>query len=237
MVGQQTQNTDRPSFIEEKEKELLLMQNEVLRFIDTKHDADCTRKYMKAMREAEIELNNLLLSLIDTKNISAEFKEEAINLCERGYKLKDCTRDINKVLESDLKQIQEKDLDMVKIVGFIAAFPVMLVAGTKNLFGDNTFSTMRLALIGVGLSLLVAGHKKIKPAWKAASDAVCKSSRYIKQRLDNCDVKGRVLAKSKAIRNGFQKNAAMMLKKTSSAAKKGKAFVRSIRDRSPPPAP
>lgn len=238
MVGSQTQKTDRASLFEAKEKELLLMQNEVLRFIDTKHDAEGTQKYMKAMREAEIELNNLLLSLLaETENVSTEFKEESKRLCEKGSKLKDYTRDINKALECDLDHIKGKDFDAIKIGGFVAAFPVMLVAASKNLLGENSISNGKLTLVGIFLGALIAGHKKIKPAWKAAGNAVCNSSDYIKKQLNNYDMKGSAQTKRKAIINSFQKNGAMMIQKTSKAAKKGRAFIDRIRDRRSPPAP
>ncbi|MCL2469368.1 MAG: hypothetical protein FWF24_03950 [Alphaproteobacteria bacterium] len=172
MIEQQTEKTDYAALVEEKEVKLLLMQEEVLSFVDTKHKAKDTKKYIKGMKEEERALNKILFSLKDPKNISTEFTEEAKALCEKIMKIKERAYDIRKELKDDLARLEGNKVDVIKVGSFTVAFPVMFTALGRSFLGQD-FGDEKLAAAGLFLGVAIVSYKKIGSAWEAASNAVC----------------------------------------------------------------
>jgi hypothetical protein len=129
-------------------------------------------------------------------------------LCQWGWELKNYTRDIKHDLAEDaakLRLIEEgKKLDLIEIGGFVAAFPVMLVSGARNLFVIDPTDAASLTGAGALIGLGVAFHKKISAASLGVAHSIAQTPREIKDSFMLFYVKESIKEQSFAAGSAFR---------------------------------
>ncbi|HBM90642.1 MAG TPA: hypothetical protein DD400_02025 [Rhodospirillaceae bacterium] len=172
---------DFEKLLDTKKKELLKRQNEVNVFVDTTHRAKATRIYQKEIRKLAAEINDFVILLIETKEISGELKEEAEKLCGEGMSLNNLTKDLGQALANDLSERQHNEaVDVVKVAGVIAGLSVAAVTISKNTFDPDASHAVAEASVGATLGMGAAFAKNIVKAFKGAVKVVCASPKNIK---------------------------------------------------------
>ncbi len=127
------------------------------------------------------EINDFVILLIETKEISGELKEEAEKLCGEGMSLNNLTKDLGQALANDLSERQHNEaVDVVRVAGVIAGLSVAAVTLSKNTFDPDASHAVAEASVGATLGVGAAFAKNIVKAFKGAVKVVCASPKNIK---------------------------------------------------------
>lgn len=197
--------------IDEKEMDLLTLQNAVHELLNdeqknktspsTPHKKTSVkdiRNYKKVVRQADMQLNDIIVAVHNYKKTRPEFRHEATALCQQARDLKAYPRDMINALSDELTRRQN---DVVKNAGFVIGSIVGAVAAIKNGLGHNTVSVDRAAeAAGVG-SLLIVFHKKISDSFKSAGAAVCRTQKLARAQFQA--TAKTMCGTKKSIRNSF----------------------------------
>lgn len=166
-------------FVADKEKELLKKQSEVLKFVEKPHSVKATKKYVKEVRAAEVEVNDMLLSLLILQE-DHSFKARAKELCEQGRELKGYAKEINTVLATDLAEKKAEAVDPVKMVVTVAGMAVAFVNISKNTFDPDLMHGAAETSAGASVGLIFSYHKRVFGTAARVARAICTTPKAIK---------------------------------------------------------
>jgi len=232
MLNEAISFSEIEELISGKERNLILQRDEVWRFLGSKHTIEETKEYQEVVRQSDIEIGEILRSLLDEKGVAAQFKLATSELCQKCRNLNNYTRDMHSALSNDLleKRLAEegKSMDVIKNTTFFLAVPAAFMTAVKNGFGSDQVNVYEAAEAGIAISAVVLARKKIMASFKTAKASVCDAPRNIKNSFLLFYIKESFKENKIAALKSFRDNASFMSVGISSLATRGRKLIGSF---------
>lgn len=232
--------TNAETVLASKERDLIAQRKNVWAFVETDHSSGDTKKYQARVRAADIEIGEILDSLLEGSGISAEFKSEANTLCQRCRELGYYTRDMHKVLSEDLAErhrIEEKKtIDVIKNATFFFAIPAAFITAVKNGFFSEHVNAYQAAESGLGVSTAILARKKIRTAFKSVGKSICDTPQQIRNTYLFYSICMRETLKDNraALMRSFEANTGLMNIRVAGVVTRGRKFITKLSNRNEP---